>query len=271
MPTSHHSPWFVLTALVFVFAEWFWRSRVAQRGYDSRGAWASLAVGVGHLVSVVLGASLLGGLFLAVGRIAPLQWPVDRAWSWVAGFFLIEFVYYWQHRAGHRVRWMWATHAVHHTPEQLTFLSAIRLGWTNLLSLDWLFYLPAVWLGFDPRQVFVLLAFNLHYQFFLHTEAIGRLGPLEWIFNTPAHHRVHHAGNAEYLDCNYGGVLIIWDRLFGTLRRERAGEPVHYGLAHPLPSARPFAIAFGEWRRLLHDLRAAGNMSAALRVAFGKP
>jgi sterol desaturase/sphingolipid hydroxylase (fatty acid hydroxylase superfamily) len=119
--------------------------------------------------------------------------------------------------------------------------------------------------------VFALLAFDLHYQFFLHTEAVGRLGPLEWVLNTPAHHRVHHGSNMEYLDCNYGGVVIAFDRMFGTLREEQAGNPIRYGLANPLGTKRPFTVAFGEWRRLIVDMISARNPRAALHIALGRP
>jgi len=183
----------------------------------------------------------------------------------------VEFVYYLYHRASHTVRWMWATHAVHHTPEQMTLLSALRLGWTNVLSLGWLFYVPLILCGLNPIMLSALLAFDLHYQFFLHTEAVGRLGPLEWVFNTPSHHRVHHGSNAAYLDCNYGGVLIVFDRLFGTLRMQQPNEPIRYGLAHPLGTLHPLKLVFGEWRRLLTDLRAAPSLFRAIRIAVGKP
>lgn len=265
------SPLLLLSMLALVSVEWLWRTRIAGRGYDGRGALASLAIGAGNILTGALAATVLGGIFLAVSRLAPVHWSM-RDWRvWLAGFVAVEFAYYWFHRCSHTVRWMWATHAVHHTPEEMTLLSAIRLGWTNLLSLGWVFYLPLLLLGFDPRMVFVLLAFDLHYQFFLHTEAVGRLGPLEWVLNTPAHHRVHHGSNPAYLDCNYGGVLIVFDRLFGTLRLERADEPVRYGLAHPLESHNPLTIAFGEWRRLLRDLLSSPSLAAALRTAFGRP
>jgi len=169
------------------------------------------------------------------------------------------------------MRWMWATHAVHHTPEEMTLLSSIRLGWTNLLSFGWMFYVPLVLAGFDPRLVFGLLALDLHYQFFLHTEAVGRLGPLEWVLNTPAHHRVHHASNPEYLDCNYGGMVIVFDRMFGTLREERADLPIRYGLAHPLGTKNPFVVSFGEWRRMFTDMLSTSSPRAALRIALGRP
>jgi sterol desaturase/sphingolipid hydroxylase (fatty acid hydroxylase superfamily) len=166
---------------------------------------------------------------------------------------------------------LWASHSVHHSAEQLTLLASLRLGWTNALSGGWLFYLPLVFAGFDPRMVVALLVFDLHYQFFLHTEAVGRLGPLEWIFNTPAHHRVHHASNAPYLDRNFGGVLIIFDRLFGTLAIEQAAEPLCYGLAHRASSPNPVRLAFGEWSRLFHAMRSARGLRARLDLALAAP
>ncbi|BFI95555.1 MAG: sterol desaturase family protein [Rhodanobacter sp.] len=271
MERMGRSPWFLLIGLVLIAAEWFWRKRVARRGYDLHGAAVSLAVGVGHVAFGAASALVLGGVFALASRLAPVHWSM-RDWRvWLAGFVLVEFAYYWYHRCSHTVRWMWATHAVHHTPEEMTLLSSIRLGWTSVLSLGWVFYLPLVLAGFDPRMVFALLALDLHYQFFLHTEAVGRLGPLEWVLNTPAHHRVHHASNADYLDCNYGGMVIVFDRLFCSFREERADEPVRYGLAHPPASKHPFVIALGEWRRLLADLRAASGARQVFGVLFGRP
>ncbi|HTA63910.1 MAG TPA: sterol desaturase family protein [Xanthomonadaceae bacterium] len=265
------SPWMALAMATLVIVEWWWRTRVARRGYDGRDARASLAIAAGNLFTGALGALVLGSVFAAASRISPLHWPL-RDWRvWLAGFVAVEFMYYWFHRFSHTVRWIWATHAVHHSPEEMTLLSSLRLGWTNLFSFGWVFYLPLVLLGFDPRMLFALLAFDLHYQFFLHTEAVGRLGPLEWVLNTPEHHRVHHASNAEYLDCNYGGVVIVFDRLFGTLREQRADEPIRYGLAHPFASKQPFAIAFGEWKRLFADMKTATGMRNALRIALGRP
>lgn len=264
------SPAFVLVMAIFVLAEWLWRESLAK-GYDWRGAGTSLLVGIGNAVVGSLGGLVLGGAFAAASRLAPVHWSM-RDWRvWLVGFVAVEFVYYLYHRYSHTVRWMWATHAVHHTPEQMTLLSALRLGWTHVLSLGWLFYLPLILAGLNPLMVFALLAFDLHYQFFLHTEAVGRLGPLEWVFNTPSHHRVHHGPNQVYRDCNYGGVLIVFDRMFGTLRTERADEPIRYGLAHPLGTLNPLMVAFGEWRRLLLDMRSAPSPLDALKITLGRP
>lgn len=265
------SPWLLATMAMLVVAEWWWRARISRRGYDLQQARASLLVAAGHVIARVVTAAALTGVFAAAWALAPWHWPLDDARTWLAGFVAVEFAYYGFHRCSHEVRWLWATHAVHHSPEQMTLLSAVRLGWTNLLSLGWVFYLPLVLLGFDPRLVFVLLALDLQYQFFIHTEAVGRLGPLEWVLNTPAHHRVHHASNPEYLDCNYGGMVIVFDRLFGTFREQRADAPIRYGLAHPLSGVHPFSLVFGEWRRLLAAMRAAGNARQAIRIAIGRP
>src|SRR5690349_2769185 len=264
------SPVFLLIMLLCILVEWLWRESTA-RGYDLRGAGTSILVGIGNAIAGTLGAVAIGGVFAFTSELAPVHWPM-RDWRvWLVGFVAVEFVYYVHHRASHHVRWMWATHAVHHTPEQMTFLSALRLGWTNVLSLGWLLYLPLILAGFPPLMVIALLAFDLHFQFFLHTEAVGRLGPLEWVFNTPAHHRVHHGSNAAYLDCNFGGALIVFDRLFGTLRIEQPHEPVCYGLARPLGTLDPLKLVFGEWYRLLKDLRAAPGWIEAIRIAVGRP
>lgn len=190
----------------------------------------------------------------------------------VATLFLVtEFVYYWHHRFSHRVRWLWATHAVHHTPTKLNMTAAIRLGWTGNISGNFLFYLPLIWIGFHPFTVIGMLAINLFYQFFIHTEFLPRLGPLEWVLNTPAHHRVHHASNAACLDKNYGGVLIIFDRLFGTFAEAPKDEELRYGLVGGTRILNPLRITFGEWAALAHDVRAAPSLRAKVRALFAAP
>ena len=154
-----------------------WRLWVARKGYDCKGAAATLGVaGLGLLFGIAT-SIVLGAIYAFAWSFAPVHWPLTDWRTWVVGFFAVEFAYYWFHRLSHRVRWMWASHAVHHTPEEMTFLSAIRLGWTNLLSGAWIVYLPLVLMGFDPRLVFGLLALDLRYQFFLHTEAVGAAWP----------------------------------------------------------------------------------------------
>jgi sterol desaturase/sphingolipid hydroxylase (fatty acid hydroxylase superfamily) len=160
---------------------------------------------------------------------------------------------------------------VHHSPNELNLSAAYRLGWTARLSAAPLFFAPLVVMGFPPMIVGAALAANLFYQFWLHATWIPRLGPLERVFNTPAHHRVHHASNPEYLDANFGGVLIIFDRLFGTFVAEQAGVSIRFGLVHPVKSYNPFTIGLQEWRAILADLWRARSVRAAFRAALGPP
>lgn len=189
----HAGPsWLLPIALVAILAEFGWRLWIARKGYNAASAAGTLGVAVGHTLFNGLGALALAGVYGLVWKIAPFHWPLQDWRTWAVGFFVVEFAYYWNHRLSHEVRWMWANHAVHHTPEEITFLSAIRLGWTNLFSGAWIVYLPVVLLGFDPALILLILAVDLRYQFFLHTEAKINLGPLEWVLNTPAHHQLHH-------------------------------------------------------------------------------
>lgn len=197
--------------------------------------------------------------------------PSDRWWSIPLLFIGIEFFYYWHHRAAHKIRWLWATHAVHHSVKYFNLSGAYRLGWTGWLSGNAIFFMPLCWLGFHPIAVTIGLSFNLVYQFWIHTELISKLGALEWILNTPSHHRVHHASNREYLDRNYGGVLIIFDRLFDTFAEEKSSPPPIYGLTYSLRSHNPFKIVFYEWEKLFMDLWTAKTWRDRYRVIFGPP
>jgi sterol desaturase/sphingolipid hydroxylase (fatty acid hydroxylase superfamily) len=177
----------------------------------------------------------------------------------------------WRGRARLRPSCGWATHAVHHTPAKLNYIAAIRLGWTGAISGNFLFFLPLVWIGFHPLAVLGMLAFNLGYQFFIHTQLTPYLGPLEWVLNTPRHHQVHHASNASCLDRNYGGILIIFDRMFGSFANRPKDEPLRYGLVEPLDSNNPFRIAFHEWLSIARDVRQARSWRQRWRAMFGAP
>jgi sterol desaturase/sphingolipid hydroxylase (fatty acid hydroxylase superfamily) len=190
---------------------------------------------------------------------------LDRWSAFLLLFFGQEFCYYWYHRAAHRVRWFWGNHAVHHSPNALNLAAAFRIGAFGKLTGTTLFFVPLVWLGFDVRTVLAVLTLNLLYQFWIHATWIPKLGWLEYVLNTPSAHRVHHASNVEYLDANYGGVLIVFDRLFGTYIAERDDLPCHYGLVHPLRSYNPLRVEFAQWLSLAHDLRRARS----LRAVFG--
>ncbi len=182
-----------------------------------------------------------------------------------------EFCYYWYHRVSHRVRFFWATHAVHHSPNQLTLSTAYRLGVTGKLTGSAMFFAPLVFLGVRPEVVMTTLYINLLYQFWLHTTWVPKLGWLEYVFNTPSAHRVHHASNVDYLDANYGGVLIIFDRLFGTYIEERADEPCRYGLVTPTTSRNPFVVEFEHWATLIRDVFSAKSVWIAINHVIQPP
>jgi sterol desaturase/sphingolipid hydroxylase (fatty acid hydroxylase superfamily) len=197
--------------------------------------------------------------------------PMDHWSGWVACFVGQEFFYYWYHRTAHRMRWFWCTHAIHHSPNQLNLSAAYRFGWTGRLTGTLAFFMLAPLLGMPPRIVLMLLSLNLLYQFWIHATWIPRLGPLEWILNTPSAHRVHHASNLEYLDGNYGGVLIVFDRLFGTYIAERADTPCQFGLIRPMTSYNLLVVEFHHWGALWRDLRMATSVGDALGYVFKPP
>ncbi|HXS19672.1 MAG TPA: sterol desaturase family protein [Steroidobacteraceae bacterium] len=273
MTHLHHAlhgwRWPVIAALIAIEAGWYLLAR--RRSYPWREMWASIGV---YLLRLPL--KLLRPL--TVLPLAYLVWshrlatvPLDTIWGWAAVFVGVELAYYWMHRLSHEVRWLWASHVVHHTPAHIHLASAFRLGATEIFSGNWLFYFPLYWLGFNPLAVAGVQAINLSYQFWLHTDLIGRLGPLEWVFNTPSHHRVHHASNGEYLDRNYGGILIVWDRLFGTFAQERPDAAIVYGLVHPIGSLNPLVIAFHEWVAMARDFSRARSWPERLTQLFGRP
>jgi sterol desaturase/sphingolipid hydroxylase (fatty acid hydroxylase superfamily) len=246
-------------------------SRKRPGGYDWKAAGVSLADMLMRRAMALLPLSIAAPVF--VWAHSHKLYDIELRGPMAVGmlFFGQEFCYYWYHRAAHRVRWFWATHSVHHSPNQLNLSAAYRLGLTGRLTGAGLFYTPLVWLGFPPGVVVATLSINLLYQFWLHTTWIPKLGILEGIFNTPSAHRVHHASNPDYLDANYGGVLVVFDRLFGTYVAERQELPCVYGLVEPETSYNPLKVEFRAWAALLKDLAHAGSLRTALGVLFMPP
>lgn len=270
MESLPHSPWLLALLAALIAAEAVWRRRT-QRSYNLRAAAASLGVAAGNLLLKPITAIIPAFIYLGLEQATPLHLPMDDWRVWVIGFLAVEFAYYWFHRWSHTIRWLWASHAVHHSADELTLPAAVRLGWTSVISGGWLVFAPLILMGFSPVMVSLLLAGNLTYQFFLHTEAVDRLGPLEWVLNTPAHHRLHHASNTAYIDRNFGGVLIIYDRMFGTFAELDPANPIRYGLAKPVNSQNVFAIALVEWKRMRDDVLGAKTWGERWRATFGRP
>lgn len=245
--------------------------RLSHQPFDWRASAASLGVAIGHrLTGIVLGGVALSQFaWLHDHRLMDI--PVNNVWSIVLLFFGSEFFYYWQHRFSHEIRWFWASHAVHHSPEQLNLSAAYRLGWTGAVSGMALLFAPLVLAGFSPQAVFVMLSLNLLYQFWLHTELVPRLGWFDGIFNSPSNHRVHHASNQHYLDKNYGGALVIFDRLFGTYVAENTETKIRYGLLGKSASYNPFVIALAEWAQIIKDVAQAQTWRDRWYFVFGRP
>ena len=237
--------------------------------YEKRDTWASLAMGIG---SVVVGLPFRLGFLWVLGllyehRLLTIE---PSALGLVALLFAEDLCYYWSHRTNHELRLFWAAHVNHHSSQHYNLATALRQSWTQPF-LMWIFWLPLPLLGFSPALILTQQAVSLFYQFFLHTQEVSRLGPLEWLLNTPSHHRVHHAVNLRYLDKNHGGIFIIWDRLFGSFEAERADDPCVYGITKNIETFRPWQIAFHEWRALLRDVRRAPGLSNKLRYLFAPP
>ncbi|MCF4995658.1 hypothetical protein GIW70_24540 [Pseudomonas syringae] len=212
------------------------------------------------------GVGLLTYAF-ALEHLALVSLPADSVWVWVFAFVLYDFCYYWLHRMGHERNILWAAHSVHHQSEDYNLSTALRQTSTGFL-LNWIFYLPMAVLGV-PLLVFVsVAALNLLYQFWVHTKHIPKLGWFEWFFVTPSNHRAHHAQNALYMDRNYGGVFIIWDRLFGSFQEEDDNEPVIFGVTTPLASWNPLWANVQFYAQLWEDARRADSKWDKLRIWF---
>lgn len=266
-PTQLATPAFIL----LVIAEMFFARSSGRARYEARDTATSLAMGFG---SVVAGAASVF-VFLAVAAAFRPYRLADIGWSWSAiavCFVLDDFLFYWWHRAAHRIRWLWANHVSHHSSQHYNLSTALRQPWTDVLTPGLLFKMPLVLLGFPISMMAFAGGLNLVYQFWIHTEAVGKMPrTFEWLMNTPSHHRVHHATNARYLDANYAGVFIVWDRLFGSFVAEEANDPPRYGIVKNLMTFNPLKVAFHEWIAIARDLARACSLRAFTGYLFCPP
>jgi sterol desaturase/sphingolipid hydroxylase (fatty acid hydroxylase superfamily) len=262
-------PFFILTMIIEVLLGRF--RGVAK--YETRDTVASLVMGGGNLAEgIVLGFLSYGALFWIYEELAPFK----MGWSlpiFVAAFFLDDLRYYWAHRLGHEVRWFWAAHIVHHSSQHYNLSTALRQTWSNTLSAWFIFRIPLVLLGFHPAVLGFCGSISLVYQYWIHTEAIDKMPrPFEAVMNTPSHHRVHHATNPRYLDSNYAGIFIIWDKIFGSFVPEEKEEPCQYGIVKNLGTFNPLRIAFHELIAIARDATGRGlSLGQRLRYVLGPP
>ena len=273
IPAMSSGRWIALLAVAGLIGLETLASWLGKRGdYDRRETIDTLVVAIGGRLIATATAGLAALPLVWVYQHRLLDFPVASLRSLAALFLGVELCYYWHHRAMHRVNCLWATHVVHHSSTRLNLSAALRLGWGGALAGGSLFYLPLAWLGFHPLAILATLGAGLAYQFFLHVARPPRLGPLEWLLNSPIHHHVHHAANDACLDKNFGGVLLVFDRAFGTFAEPPDREDLRFGVKEMNGLAgHPIDIALMGWRGLIRSLRAAPTWHDRWRVCFGRP
>ncbi len=244
--------------------------RRGELGYHLPDSITNLSCGIGQQVLALPARALTFGVYaLLFERVAPAHLAADAAATWLLAMVGTDFCYYWFHRASHRVNVLWAGHIVHHQSEEYNLSVALRQSWFLTPLGGFAFYLPLAVLGVPPLVFAVSTTANTLYQFWIHTEAVGRLGPLEAVLNTPSHHRVHHGINPRYIDKNYGGILIVWDRLFGTFAREE--EQVVYGTVSPLASWNPLWANVHYYARIAALIASAAHLTDKLWAPVAPP
>ena len=236
-----------------------------EKLYRFNDALTNINLGTGSQIVGLMtkGILFLGYLYLYEHRVYTFE---NVWWVWILLFLGVDFFYYWFHRLSHEINALWAAHIVHHQSEDYNLSVALRQSWFQGWF-SWAFYLPLAVAGFDPIMFAAMNSFNTLYQFWIHTTTIKTLGPLEWIFNTPSHHRVHHGSNPKYIDKNHAGSLIIWDRIFGTFQKEE--EEVVFGITKPLNSWNPIWANFHYWQELIELAKQAKGFDKVL--VFLKP
>ncbi len=235
---------------------------------DRKDTWGNIFMGFMSVAFGALFGLFTGAIYVYAYEIAPFKFPVNAWWSWVILFFVDDLAYYIFHRVSHESRLFWNFHVVHHSSEQYNLSVAVRQSWFGGV-VSWLFYAPLMLVGFAPWMFVIVHGFNLIYQFWIHTKLIKSLGPLEHILNTPSHHRVHHGVNNPYLDKNYAGILIIWDKLFGSFVTET--EEPRYGIIKPLKGYNPLWANTHAWFEMFAEIKRRKGFVQKARCVFASP
>ena len=256
--------------LAIILLEVFISSIYNKNLYKKNDTLCTIGLLTGNIAMVfaLKGITLAFHFYLYQFKLINLSAIVPSWLLWMLTFILIDFVFYFYHRISHRVNFLWAIHMSHHSSEEMNFAVSFRQAWFGPLSkIPFFMVLPII--GFDPTLVAVAGVISTLWGIVGHTQIINRLGPLEWFMNTPSHHRVHHGSNPQYIDKNYGNLLIIWDKMFGTFERE--DEKVKFGLVNNVNTFNPSKITFMGWTSIIEDIRAAKNLNEALYFIFGPP
>jgi sterol desaturase/sphingolipid hydroxylase (fatty acid hydroxylase superfamily) len=265
-PVVYAIPFFLITIVVELYINW----KEKKELYEAKDSLASIGMGIGSLVIdlVMKTLAFTAYIYLFQFRLFDIGW---HWWSWVLILFADDFTFYWHHRLSHEVRILWAAHVNHHSSEHYNLSTALRQSWAEqLYKFFWWMWMPLI--GFDPLMMMMMMSFSLIYQYWVHTELIHRFPRwFEFIFNTPSHHRVHHASNIRYLDQNHAGILIIWDRLFGTFTEEKDEEKPVYGITKNIHTYNLFKIATHEFAEIWHDVKNAPTLTDKLKYIFYSP
>ncbi|MFM9905391.1 MAG: sterol desaturase family protein [Pyrinomonadaceae bacterium] len=264
-PTMIAIPFFAL----MIASEALWARLHGSNEYsDNKDTWGNIFMGFMSVVWGVLFGLVTGYAYVFCYEIAPYRFPAEAWWTWVVLFFVDDLAYYIFHRISHESRLFWNFHVVHHSSERYNLSVAVRQSWFGGI-VHWIFYAPVMLLGFAPWMFALMHGFNLIYQFWIHTKFIKRLGWLEYVLNTPSHHRVHHGVNEPYLDKNYAGVLIIWDRMFGSFVYET--EEPKYGIIKPIKSYNPLWINTHAWFEMYQAIKRQTSLTGKLKCIFASP
>ena len=271
-PVSLAIPFFILSILLEIGLS---RLGVTKANYEVRDTATSLMMGFFSSIIGAIPAAAIFAVSLWVYEHRLFDIPMVGllgVGAWAALFLLEDLTYYWFHRLSHERRFWWASHVNHHTSQHYNLSTALRQTWTGGVAGTWLLWLPLSFIGFPPAMVAIQKGISLVYQYWIHTEVIRKLpAPIEAVFNTPSHHRVHHARNPRYLDANYAGILIIWDRMFGTFIPETDEEPCRYGIVKNLGDFNLLRVAFHEWIGIGKDLMGAKSPGEVVGYLFGPP
>lgn len=258
----------LLFSVVLALLEFVWElytKKIDRQRLKEMGA--SVWVFLFNTLTERVGSVLYFVSFFWVAKFIPWQIPVN-GWTIVACLLLVDLLYYWEHRLEHEIRFLWGYHSIHHSSPIYNYTTALRVSlFDNFIT--WIFYLPAVALGFHPIVILLAIGVVLMYQFWIHTELINKMGWFEKIFNTPSHHRVHHGSDEEYLDKNYGAILIIWDKMFGTFQEEK--HTPTYGLTTQIDTVHPVKVHLYEFKNIWRDMKKAKNKQEALNYLLNKP
>lgn len=256
--------------IISIFLEMYFADRLKLKIHDKKDSFASIGMGLGSLVIGVGMKFLAFSLMFYLYQFKIFDLKMNVWWTWVLLLFADDFIFYWHHRLSHEVRILWAAHINHHSSQNYNLAIALRQSWAEVLY-KYTFWMILPIIGFNPLAVMTMIGINLIYQFFPHTKLVGKLGWFGKIFNTPSHHRVHHASNVVYLDKNHGGIFIIWDKLFGTYQEELEEVPVVYGITNNIHSYNLFYIASHEFINLFKDVKRANKFSDKLKYIFYPP